>query len=196
MSEKKLGIKLYKSGPLFSVKVTLVLVAIFLLSHLINNTYSDPDFIRKSLSKDISVFKFHLQYPEQIISYLMIVIAPIVYYGFIRGIYFFEKGIIINRGIPFWNNIIFYHNIDSYRIMKSKYLMSVTMKEGSEFVFTITDADRAVAIMDQNGIQANFTSDSFINEISAHKRLTISVLMLGVLVFLIQHFGFIRYLFR
>ena len=124
------------------------------------------------------------------------VLLPSIYYGFIRGITFFEKAIVINRGIPFWNHIIYYDQIDCYRIMRSKYLMSISKKNNQELVFTISDADRAVAIMDQSGIRARFVKDTLINEVSSHKRLLLGITISAIVIYFIQHYAVVSKLFR
>jgi hypothetical protein len=197
MNDKELGKKLYKSSTLWSVKLFMFLVALVLLFGLLNSSYSDPEYLRRSAFKSLSLFEFHYMYPEQIITYFIIVVLPMIYYGLIRGIAFYEKGILINRGLPFLNYILMYKDISYYKIMKSKYLMSVCRNESkSEIVFTISDSDRAVAIMDQNGIKAKFTSDNLLNEMSSHKRLVISVTALSIIVYIIQHYGLVSLLFR
>lgn len=192
MNNLGLGKKLYKSSTLRSIKIFLVCVAAILFAGLINNTFTDPEFV----SKKISVLKFHFMYPEQVISFIFMALIPSIYYGFIRGITFYEKAIVINRGVPFWNHVIYYKEIEFYRIMKSKYLMSITKRNKQELVFTISDADRAVAIMDQNGIPARFVKDNIINEVSSHKRLLVGITISGIVIYLIQHFGVVSKLFR
>lgn len=197
MNDNELGKKLYKSSTLWSVKLFMVLVALVLLFGLINSTYSDPEYLKRFALKNISLFDFHYMYPEQIITYFIIVVLPMIYYGLIRGITFYEKGILINRGLPFLNYTLKYEDISYYKIMKSNYLMSVCKKDSKkEIVFTISNSDRAVAIMDQNGIKAKFTSDNLLNEMSSHKRLVISVTGLSIIVYLIQHYGLVSMLFR
>lgn len=197
MKDFKLGKKLYKSRALPSARLFLLSVCAGLLVNLYYSTLSDPSFIEKGRYGLRAVWRFHLMYPEELISFILFVIAPSLYYGLIRGITFFEKGIVINRGLPFFNHCVHYENIKEYRMVNPKYLMSVIRKDTEdEILFTICDPDRAVAIMDQQEITGKLGGEAYVTTMSAHKKFFIFVIFFGMLVFLIQHFGVMGMLFR
>lgn len=191
MKDYGLGKRLYKSSAIPSAKLFIVLIIIGLFINLIIKTYSNPLFLQKSSFNNFTVMDFNLMYPEQLLIYLIFVLFPGIYYGFIRGIYFFEKGIIINRGLPFLNYVILYKNIQSYKIKNPKYLMSVTKTDtSSEIIFTICKSDRAVAILDQHGIKGILAKEK-LNEMSANKKLFFYTIVFGIIIYFIQQFDLI-----
>lgn len=197
MKDFDLGKKLYKSRALPKAKLFLLFVCIGLLVNLYFSTLSDPTFIKKGLVGIKGVWNFHLLYPEELISFILMVLAPSFYYGLIRGITFYEQGIVINRGLPFFNHCVRYKNIKQYKMVNPNYLMSVIRRDTEdEILFTICDPDRAVAIMDQQAISGQLGSEKNLARMSAHKKFFLFVIFFGALVFFIQYFGVLGMIFR
>jgi hypothetical protein len=99
---------------------------------------------------NISFLTYIFRYPSDFFSYLAFIVMPALYYGFIRGLNFYEKGMIINRGLPFFNRILFYENIEQFRVVNEKYLLAIKLKAtGDEILFTVSRMDRTLAILDQ-----------------------------------------------
>lgn len=159
-------------------------------------TYSDPHFMQyedKSLS---ALFRFHTIYPQEIVIFLLTIFIPALYYGFIRGIKFYEKGVIFNRGLPFFNTVILYKDIEKYEIIHPKYLVSITERSsGDDHLFGVEKIDRVIAIFDQSGIKGEFESANVADH-KAKKKLILIIVLFGILAALVQHFGVIRFLFR
>ena len=197
MKDFELGKKLYKSRALPSAKIFLLMVCVGLFVNLYYATLSDPIFIKRGLEGPKGVWSFLLMYPEELITFILFVLAPSIYYGFIRGITFFEEGIVINRGLPFFNHCVRYKHIKEYRMVNPRYLMSVVRKDTEdEILFTICDQDRAVAIMDQQEISGKLGSEDYATTMSAHKKFFIFVIFFGLVVFCIQHYGILGMIFR
>lgn len=201
MRDFKIGKKLYRSAALKHFKIIFILIAIWIFINLYFKTYSDPDFIAMGDLTLKGVINFHYQYPVQIIGYILGTLIPSFYYAFIRGIYFFEDGMVINRGLPFLNHCVKYKDIMSFKIVHAKYLMSLKRKDvDEELLFTIQDIDRAVAIFDQHGIKGELKSQFDEKNITINKKAIIYFLIFGIIVSVIQYSGLMiainRYLFR
>jgi hypothetical protein len=119
-----------------------------------------------------------------------------MYYGFIRGASFHENGVIINKGLPFFNTIIFYKDIEGYEVIHPKFFMSIRHKlTEDEILFSINSIDRVVAILDQQGISGNL-GERVKTDFNTHKKLILFFLISGVVVGLVQYSGIVRSLFR
>lgn len=191
-----LGKKLYKTTALFSIKVMSVMTSVVLLLNLYFQTYNDIVFTKQNVSGFKSILEFNLFYPEELIIYLLFILFPCAYYGFIRGAIFYENGVVINRGLPFFNTTVLYKNISKYEIIHPKYFMSVKNRETEdEILFSINSVDRVVAIFDQNNINGILES-TIKKDFKTHKKLILFFVLSGVIVGFIQYSGVIRELFR
>lgn len=201
MKDYDIGKRLYRSSALIQFKLIFMLIAFWVLVNLYLKTFSDPDFMVKEGKTFIDVLLFHKMYPTQIIGYFIGTFCPSVYYAFFRSITFFEKGFVINKGIPFVNQSIKYENILSFKIIHPKYLMSIKRKDvGEEVLFTIGSIDRVIAIFDQQGIEGNLGKSPSIGTFSANKKMIIAFIICGVILSILQYTGIIidinRYFFR
>ena len=197
----ELGKRLYRSKALTPFKILFLSVCGMLFFNLYLQTFIDPDFLEKFDHDFMGVVSFHLFYPEQLISLFLSTFIPTIYYAFVRGIYFYENGIIANKGLPFMNHIIPYNDIESYKIMHHKYLMSVKRKSfNDELLFTIQDIDRAVAIFDQHNIQGDLSKAEFRGTMTTSKKLIIFYIVFFIVVTILQFSGFFiainQWLFR
>lgn len=201
MKDFHIGKKLYRSTALPHFKVAFILIGAWILINLYYKTFSDPDFIAMGDITFQGVLNFHRDYPVQVIGYFFGTFLPAIYYAFVRGIVFFEDGIVINRGLPFLNHCVKYKDIESFKILHNKYLMSLKRKDvDEELLFTIRDIDRAVAIFDQHAIQGDLKSQFDEKNITVSRRTIIYFLVFGIIVSVIQYSGLMiainRYLFR
>lgn len=201
MKDFHIGKKLYRSTALPQFKIAFILIAAWVFTNLYFKTFSDPDFLGGGDTTFKAVVNFHVQYPVQVIGFFFMTLMPAVYYAFLRGIYFFEEGMVINRGLPFLNHCVKYNDIESFKIIHAKYLMSLKRKDvEEELLFSIREIDRVIAIFDQHGIQGDLKSQFDENSLSINKRTVIFFLVFGVVVSAMQYSGFIisinRWLFR
>jgi hypothetical protein len=191
-----LGKKVYQSRAIGSVRLTIILLSFILLLNLFFQTMSDPHFLERGDNSLASILSFHWFYPQEIIIYLLTVLIPTLYYSFIRGVRFFEKGVIYNKGLPFFNSTILYRDIEKYEVVHPKYLLAITEKETKDaHLFSISQLDRVVALLDQSGIKGDLGSYS-VSDHSAKKKLILLFFIFGVFTALIQYSGVVRYLFR
>lgn len=185
------GKKLYKTTSINSVKVSLVLLMAGLLINLLLQTQGNTVFAKYG-----SFIDYYLFYPEDILIYLLFIFIPGVYFAFIRGVIFYEKGMAINRGLPFFEMKIEYERIQSFEIIHKKYLVAIKVKDIEEdIMFAVRDIDRAVAIFDQNHIKGDLGSNQAV-DLSNRKKLLFFFILSGLFVFAWQHFGLTHYLIR
>tara|TARA_B100000212_G_scaffold341655_1_gene325490 strand:+ start:1349 stop:1936 length:588 start_codon:yes stop_codon:yes gene_type:complete len=185
-----LGKRLYKSTALKEFKLVYMGIAALLLVNLVLQTYSNTLFVENFAKSFSGVVDFHLKYPEDFLIYCFTILFPAIYYSFIRGIVFYEKGMTINRGFPFFNRSFLYSNISKYKIIHPKYLMGVKRSDiDEEFVFTIRNIDRVVAILDQQNISGSLGKEKLEKTMTVNKKLVIFFALFGTVLFVIQHFG-------
>ncbi len=191
-----LGKKLYQSRAMPIIKLVAVLIAVILLLNLYFQTYSDPIFIKTGQEGIGAVFKFHFKYPQEFFVYLLAVLFPAIYYGFIRGVRFFENALVINRGLPFFNMAIAYEKIAKYEIISQKHLLAIRRKDTEDdYMFTVNRVDRVVAILDQHSIPGELGTEARIDK-SARRKLAVIFIGVGILMALIQYSGFVRQFLR
>jgi hypothetical protein len=191
-----LGKKLYQSSAMPSIKAMALMISIVLFLNLYFQTFNDPVFIKSGLYLFEDVVKFHLFYPEEFIIYVLTILLPAIYYGFIRGVRFYEKGIIINKGLPFFNMTVPFELIEKFEVINQKHFMSITRKDTEDdYMFSVNQIDRVLAILDQNHITGDLGRTAR-GDHSAHKKLILFFLIIGILISLLQYSGFIRQLFR
>lgn len=191
------GKKLYKSSALKQFRWIYISIAILLLGNLTLQTMSDPLFIKSSDNTFSDIVMFHVRYPQDFFIYILTILFPSIYYSFIRGIVFYEQGMRINRGFPFFNRELSYRDIEQYKVIHPKFLMGVKRKDiGEEFIFTVKDIDRVIAIFDQQNIKGELGDETFKRTLSVNKKLLIFFISFSVLMFFIQYFGIVGRLFR
>lgn len=191
-----LGKKVYRSTAIGTIKLMAMLIIIVLFTNLYLQTFNDPEFSTLEVKDFMAIVNFHIRYPYDILSFIFFILGPCYYYGFIRGVSFYENGMIINKGLPFFNLEIPYSAIDKYEIIHSRMFMSIKRSDtGEDLLFAVNDVDRAISIFDQNNIQgdlANHEKDTM----SVHTKLVIFFIAIGIAVMLGQSLGLSRFLFR
>ena len=200
---KKLGKKIYRSSSILTVKIIAVLIFSILFLNLNFQTLTSAEFNQfiseqniEKVGKISQVLKFHWVYPDEYLFFFITVFLPAIYYGFVRGVSFHERGVLINKGLPFFNSVVLYDQILHYEIIHPKFFLAIRQKDtGDDILFTVNDVDRVLAILDQNNISGDLGVKAK-RDASAHQKLLIFFMASGVMMALIQYSGFIRGLFR
>jgi len=191
-----LGKKVYRSTAIGTIKIMAIVIIVVLFVNLYLMIFNDPEFNSLSDKSFSAVANFHWKYPYDLLSYIFFILIPCYYFGFIRGVSFYENGIIVNRGLPFFNSIIPYSIIKQYEIIHSKLFISIKRSDTNEDVlFSINDVDRAVSIFDQNEIKGDLHCQERL-VMTMHKKLIIFFIAIGIAVMLGQSLGLSRFLFR
>jgi hypothetical protein len=191
-----LGKTYYKSSTLTSIRLLISLVVILLIYNIYHETFHDPDFIERGLYQFNDVLEFHLMYPETIILFGLLILGPAHYYGFYRGTVFKEKGIIHNRGIPFWNKKHLYNDIKEFKIINPKDMIALVVNGDYEYFILTSDINRVISLLDQHGVKSNLDQTKYRNAIHFQKRIVTWILLVGLCVYFMQYFGVARILFR
>ncbi len=191
-----LGKKIYRSSSLGSIKVVVLSIFFILLFNAYFQTYSDPTFREMGHINFRGVINFHFKYPHELILFILTVLIPCFYYTFVRATLFFEKGVVINRGLPFFRMILKYDQINYYEIIHPKSLVSVRVKETEDdYMFSVKDMDRVLAIFDQNNIKGDLGQKARVDK-SSHLKLAMIIILIGILISIIQYLGLVRVIFR
>lgn len=192
-----LGKKVYRSTAIWTVKIMALVIIVVLFINLYFQTFNDPEFATFENRGLKEFFMFHVKYPYDLLSYIFFILIPCIYYGFIRGLSFYENGIFINRGAPFYNTSIKYSDISRYKIIHSKLLMAIKLKNSSkEVFFTIKSVDRAISIFDQQGIPGDLKSKMQL-PVNMHNKVMVLIISVGIAVAIGQTSLWLsRFLFR
>lgn len=184
-----LGKKLYKTSMLNIFRLIILAIVVFFLNDFILNTYTYEKFQISGRFKIIDVIEYHYRYPREFITFFFLIIVPAFYYAFIRGIRFYDKGFVFNRGLPFMNKTVMYDEIKTYKLLHPKHV--VTIHTGKKDVFLIADnsVERVIAILDQHNIQGDLAQDDYVNLITNFRKFIIVVLSFTVVVFLLIKLG-------
>lgn len=196
MIDINLGQKIYTTKTILSIKLMAGLACVALLINLYYQTFNDPEYTKYLVQNFSQFMAFHLKYPYDILSYIFFIFVPSIYYSFIRGASFFENGIIINRGFPFYNESILYKNVLSYEIIHSKMMIAIRLKTGKEIIFGVSDLDRVLSIFDQHDVSGDLKAQNKI-KFSIHSLITVFFFLMGLSVAIGQSsLDLSRYLFR
>lgn len=188
-----LGKRLYKTHMLNLFRVIVLAVVVFFINDFYLETITSSEFqtmntspFTSSFQKWVAFFKFHYHNPADIISLFLIVIVPAVYFAFIRGVRFHEKGFVFNRGIPFVNHTILYEDVKSYKLLHPKHAIWLTTKTGDAFIVADNNVERVIAILDQHDVPGDLAQDTYVRMITNYKQFMIICVAAVVIVFVLR----------
>lgn len=184
-----LGKKLYTTSMLNTFRLVILCVAIFFFHNFYLETFTYEKFQTFGRFRFLDVFDYHLKYPTEFVTFFVITIIPATYYGIIRGVRFYEKGFIFNRGIPFLNRTILYSDISLYKLLHPQKAISIHTHDGNIFVIADNNVERVIAILDQHNIKGDLAQDDFVKLISNYKKFILIVLGFSVFIFVIKKIG-------
>lgn len=183
-----LGKKLYKTGMLNLFRMIILAIVIFFLNDFILDTYTYEKFQAVGRFKILDVVDYHYRYPGEFITFLCLIIIPAIYYAFIRGVRFHEKGFIYNRGIPFMNKSVLYSDVKIYKLLHPKHVVTIHTVKGDVFVIADNAVERVIAILDQHNIPGDLARDDYANLITNFRKFIIVVLTFTMVVFFLKKF--------
>ena len=182
MNTTDLGKELYRTKALPLFRWIILLVAFGL-------------FIQLLLS--VESFGKLLFYPAELITYIISILMPAVYFALIRATKFYENGIVINRGLPYFDRVVKYSEIKGYYFIHPKHLLVIRRKDiEDELVISICDIDRAIAIFDQHHIPGDLGEEGQKDRVSVQKKFIFFFVGFSTLLFVAQWFGLIDKLLR
>ncbi len=171
-------------------KIIVLFIFIFFLNDFYLDTFTNEKFRLEAKFKILDVINYHYRYPSAFLTFLTLIFFPCVYYAFIRGVRFYEKGFVYNRGLPFLSKIIFYSEIDSYKLIHPEHILSITTKSGEIYVVADNSMERVLGIIDQQGIKGDLAKDDYVKLIANYKKFILIVLSFTAFIFVLQKFGF------
>ena len=180
-----LGKKLYKTSMLNLFRLVILAIVIFFLNDFILNTYAYEKFQADGRFKIIDVIQYHYKYPYEFITFFFLIIAPAIYYSLIRGVRFFDKGFIFNRGLPFMNKTVVYEDVKKYKLLHPKHIVTIHTHKGDVFLIADNSVERVIAILDQHNIPGDLAMDDYANLITNFRKFIIVVLSFSLVVFVL-----------
>jgi hypothetical protein len=184
-----LGKKLYKSSMLNILRLIILAIVIFFLNDFILDTYTYEKFQADGRFKIIDVIQYHYRYPKEFIYFFLIILCPALYYSLVRGVRFYEKGFVFNRGLPFMNTTILYSEVNKYKLLHPKYIVAIHTEKRGLFLVTDNNADRIMAILDQHNIQGDLARDDYVTLITNFRKFIFIVLSFTLVVFTFKKLG-------
>lgn len=186
----------YKARMLKRFRYIIALLLVFFLFILYQSTLTDPTFLKKGDLSLKSVISFHLMYPEELLTFIIVVLIPAIYFAFIRGTIFYEDKVQFNHGVPFVNTSITYDQIKLYRILHPKYLISIETKSDKQYLVTTNDIDRAISILDKEGIKGKLDDEEYTKAKASQKKAFVYLLVFVMVMLALQKWGAFRWLYR
>jgi hypothetical protein len=184
-----LGKKLYKTSMLNEFRLGILALVVFFFNDFYLDTFTYEKFQAGGRFKILDVINYHYYYPHEFITFFCLIIIPAVYYGIIRGVGFYEKGFIFNRGLPFFNKAILYSEIKTYKLLHPKKAISIHSTKGDVFVIADNTVERVIAILDQHNIQGDLAQDDYVRLITNYKKFLMMVIGFTVFVFVMKRIG-------
>ncbi len=185
-----LGKRLYKTSMLNIFRLIILFIFVFFLNDFYLDTFTQEKFQLEAKFKIIDVINYHYRYPLEFITFFFLIFYPCLYYAFIRGVRFYEKGFIYNRGIPFLSKTVLYSEIESYKLLHPEFAISITTKDKDIFVVADNSMERVLAIIDQHGVKGDLAKDEYTKLIINYRKFLMIILSFTAVVFILQKFGF------
>jgi hypothetical protein len=185
-----LGKKLYKTSMLNLFRLVILAILMFFLNDFILDTYTYEKFQADGRFKIVDVIQYHYRYPAEAVTFFFLLIVPAVYYAFVRGVGFHEKGFRFNRGLPFMNRDVPYEDVKTYKLLHPQHIITIHTKKGDVFLIADNRVERVIAILDQHNIPGDLARDDYANLITNFRKFVIVVLSFTVIVFTLKKFGF------
>lgn len=186
----------YKARMLRKFRIIIGLLLVFFLFILFESTLNDPTFLAMDQHNMMDLFKFHLKYPQELITFFVAVFMPAIYFSYIRGTVFYEDKIVLNHGIPFVNSTLHYENIVNYNILHPKYLLSIKTNNEKQYLITTNDIDRVISILDKQGIKGKLSDEEYRVSKKSGKKVFVYLLVFVCLMAFLQKMGAFRWIYR
>ena len=184
-----LGKKLYRTSMLNVFRLGILGLVLFFFNDFYLDTFTYEKFQAGGRFKILDVFNYHYRYPLEFITFCCLILIPALYYGVFRGVRFFEKGFVYNRGLPFLNKAMLYSEIRMYKLLHPQKAISIHSKNGEVFVIADNTVERVIAILDQHNIQGDLAQDDYVRLISNYKKFLMMVIGFAIFVFLLKRLG-------
>ncbi|HXH74802.1 MAG TPA: hypothetical protein VNJ08_07535 [Bacteriovoracaceae bacterium] len=170
-------------------RLIVLAIVIFFINDFYLDTFTHEHFQREARFKIVDVANYHMQYPRELVTFFCLIIMPAIYYAFIRGVKFHERGFVFNHGLPFLNKTIPYEEVKTYKLLHPKYAISIITKSGDAFVVADNSTERVIAILDQQNIRGDLGQDDFTKLIVNYRKFLYLVLSFTAFLFVLKKLG-------
>lgn len=187
-----LGKKLYRTSMLNIFRMAILALVVFFFNDFYLDTFTYENFQLERRFKILDVINYHYRYPTEFITFFCLIIIPAVYYSFLRGVRLHEKGLVYNRGLPFFNKRVNYDDIKTYKLLHPKKAISIHTRSGEIFVIADNNVERVIAILDQQNIQGDLAQDEYVKLITNYKRFMMMVIFFAFSVFVMKKLGLLQ----
>lgn len=186
----------YKARMVKRFRYIIAALLVFFLFILYQSTLSDPTFIKKGDISFSGVLSFHLMYPEELLTFVFVVLIPAIYFAFIRGTIFYEDKIQFNHGVPFVNTSITYEQVKFYRILHPEYLVAIETNFDKQYLVTSNNVDRVISILDKQKIKGKLDDEEYTTAKASQKKAFIYLLIFVAAMLALQKWGVFRWIYR
>jgi hypothetical protein len=190
-----LGKKLYRTSMLNIFRLLVLGVVIFFINDFYLETISNDTFLQMLVLPASFLTKFKIfwtyvyQYPTDFVNLVVIVVIPAIYFAFIRGVRFHEKGFVFNKGVPFVDTSVLYQDVKSYKLLHPKLAIWISTKSGDSFIVADNNVERVIAILDQHNVPGELASDQYVKIVSNYRRFVYFCVMAFFIIFAIRKLG-------
>ncbi len=188
------GKKIYRTSMLYPMKWFLFALFLFFYHDLYLATFGELKFLETQDFSLFGVIRFHLKYPIEFITLTSLVLPSFLYFAFFRGVVFYEKGILYNRGIPFLNTWIPYSDCSSYRLVSAKALIALTTKTSEVYLIGSNNMSRVIAALDQHEVKGELGTSEYIKLAKNLKTFFYSVSFFTITLYLFVRLGVFRFI--
>lgn len=194
MKKTSRGKKIYRTAMIAPFRLVLIALMVFFYHDFYLETFQEAKFIARGQFGFFDVWSFHYRYPYEILFLSLLVLTPAIYYGFIRGVRFYEKGYLFNRGLPFFNTWVGYDEVEKYKLLLPKAIIAIFIKAGEIHVIADGNIERIIAILDQHGAQGDLAQDAYVRLIQNVRKFFLVVLTFTVALYMVKKFGWLRFI--
>ncbi len=186
------GKRIYRTSMLGVFRLVLLALILFFFNDFYLSTFQEPKFLAQGNLDFWAVCRFHWRYPTEFFSLAGLVLVPAFYYAFIRGVRFFEKGYLFNRGLPFFNTWVPYEDVKQYKLLLPNAILAVFTKSGDIHMVADGDIERVIALLDQHGVPGNLAQDEYVRLIKNMRKFVFVVLAFTALLYVVKKFGWLK----
>jgi len=186
------GKRIYRTSMLGSMRLVLLSVVVFFYHDLYLGTFQEEKFLASARFKFMDVIAFHLKYPSEFIWLTCLIMPPFIYYSFIRGVRFFEKGYLFNNGLPFLNTWATYEEIKNYKILAPKSTIALFTGAGDIRLVVDGNIERVIAILDQHAVKGDLAQDAYVKLLTNIRKFVYVVLVFTLVIYAALKMGWFR----
>jgi hypothetical protein len=184
-----MGKKLYKTHMLNVFRLVVLAILVFFFNDFYLDTFTNEEFQLEARFKILDVLKYHFRYPAEFITFFCLIFCPAIYFAFIRGVQFHEKGFLFNRGLPFLNKSVLYIEVKGYKLLHPEHAITVSTTDGDVYVIAGNNMKRVIAILDQQHIPGDLGRDDYTRLIANYRKFIYLVLAFTAFMFVLKKLG-------